>query len=80
MGGYGYMGEYAVERLWREHNATVATRLADSLRRDVRYLPPDRPTLLSHNRMRYKIDTPSRPPFVARCAKADFFHSGAWLE
>jgi GT2 family glycosyltransferase len=30
-----------VERLWREHNATIASRLGESLRRHLSYLPPD---------------------------------------
>ena len=46
-----------------------------------RYLPPDRPTLLSHHRERFKkSETPSAKPFVGRCAKASFSHADAWLD
>ena len=51
-----------------------------SLDGQARHLPPDRPTLLSHHRERFKIESPSARPFVGRCAKASFYHTEAWLD
>ena len=39
------------------------------------YLPPDRPTLLSHQRMRDRVTGTWRPPFVARTARTHFTSS-----
>ena len=46
----------------------------------VRLLPPDRLTRLCIINRRDKLQLEQPEPFVARCARAEFFHQDAWLD
>ena len=46
----------------------------------VRLLPPDRPTRLCYLNQREKVAVEQPAPFVARCHRAEFMYSDAYLD